>query len=390
MNAPTPLEQAVETAVARRRLSIGLPRCVNSSEQRFPLTPESVGALTGRGFRVVIEENAAAHIHYADTAYMRAGAVIASRTETLEADIVIHLAPLPANDIACLRRGALLLTLANLGRDDGAEVIRRLLDRHIINIAIDLIADDEGHHPFADILSEIDGRAAMVMASSMLADPERGKGILLGGIAGVIPCEVVVLGSDLAACAAARSAVGLGATVKMFDDDVYRLRRALRRLGEGVVGSSLHPNALENALHTADVVICSSSQCRVEVDSEGEKIMKKGVLVFDITSQPGRTFPAMPLIDLGRSKTASPLAGRRCCHCNVGAAVPRTAAMALSDTFITLLDDIAGKGTCSNAIQLTHGIQQAALTFLGKAVNARVAAIAGVRYTDLNILLSLS
>ena len=200
----------------------------------------------------------------------------------------------------------------------------------------------------------------------------------------------MVLGSDLAACAAARSAVGLGATVKMFDDDVYRLRRALRRLGEGVVGSSLHPNALENALHTADVVICSSSQCRVEVDSEGEKIMKKGVLVFDITSQPGRTFPAMPLIDLGRSKTASPLAGRRCCHCNVGAAVPRTAAMALSDTFITLLDDIAGKGTCSNAIQLTHGIQQAALTFLGKAVNARVAAIAGVRYTDINILLSLS
>lgn len=389
MNCPTPLESPAETTIARRHLSIGLPRCVNTSEQRFPLTPEAVGALVERGFRVVMEENAATHIHYPDNAYLCAGAMITDRRTTLEADIVIHLAPLPKADIACLRRGALLLTLANFSRDNGAEVIRRLLERRVINIAIDLIADEEGHYPFADILSEIDGRAAMVLASSMMADPANGKGILLGGIAGVIPCEVVILGSDLAACAAARSAIGQGATVRMFDDDVYRLRRALRRLGEGVIGSSVHPNALENAIHSADVLISTSLRCRVIVDAEGEKIMKKGVLVFDLTDEPGKAFPAMPLVDLGAEKPRSQLSGGHFCHYNVGSAVPRTAAMALSDTFITMLDDIAGCGACSSAIQLTGGLQKAALTFLGKAVNRKVAEIAGVRYTDINLLLSL-
>ncbi|MDE6283970.1 MAG: hypothetical protein K2L97_08290 [Muribaculaceae bacterium] len=390
MNCPTPLESPIETMVARRSLTIGLPRCVNSSEQRFPLTPEAVATLVNRGFAVIMEKDAAGHIHYPDNAYMRAGARIASRHETLEADIVIHLAPLPLSDISCLRRGALLLSLANFARSNGAEVIRRLLDRKVINIALDLIADEEGHHPFADILSEIDGRAAMVLASSMMADPQNGKGILLGGVAGVNPCEVVILGSNLAASAAARSAIGLGATVRMFDDDVYRLRRALRRLGEGVIGSSVHPNALENAIHSADVVIATSLKCRVVVDAEGERIMKKGVLVFDLSDEPGKAFPAMPLVDLGEESPRSPLSGRHYCHCNVGSAVPRTAAMALSDTFITMLDDIAGCGACSSAIQLTTGLQKAALTFLGKAVSRKVAEIAGVRYTDINLLISLS
>lgn len=390
MNNPTPLESPVDTAVARKSLSIGLPRCVNSSEQRFPLTPEAVSALVNRGFAVVMEKDAARNIHYPDNAYLRAGARIASRRETLEADIVIHLAPLPLADIACLRRGALLLSLANFTRANGAEVIRRLLDRKVINIAIDLITDDEGHLPFADILSEIDGRAAMVTASSMMADPANGKGILLGGVAGVNPCEVVILGSNLAACAAARSAIGQGATVRMFDDDVYRLRRALRRLGEGVIGSSVHPNALENAIHTADVVIATSLRCRVVVDSDGEKIMKKGVLVFDLSDEPGKAFPAMELVDLGEQRPHSPLSGHHYCHFNVGNTVPRTAAMALSDTFITMLDDIAGCGACSSAIQMTGGLQKATLTFLGKAVSRKVAEIAGVRHTDINLLLSLS
>lgn len=390
MDCPTPLESPVETATSQRSLSIGLPGCCNSSEQRFPLTPEAVAALVGRGFRVVMEAGASAHIHYTDAAYQRAGARITCRRETLEADIVIHLAPLPESDVACLRRGALLLSLANFSRTNGAAVIRKLLDRRIINIAIDLIADSDGHHPFADILSEIDGRAAMVLASSMMADPKNGKGILLGGIAGVIPCEVVILGSNLAACAAARSAMGLGATVRMFDDDIYRLRRALRRVGEGVIGSSVHPNALENAVHSADVIIATSTRCRVVIDTEGERIMKKGVLVFDLTDEPGKAFPAMPLVDLGEQAPASVLAGRHYCHCNVGSTVPRTAAMALSDTFLTLLEDIIDNEPSASAIRLTPGVQEATLTFLGHTVHRRCAEIAGTRYTDIAILLSLS
>lgn len=393
----TPLPSPLETATCRRRLTIGLPKCMTRSERRFPLTPEAARNLTERGFCLLMEPGAAESIHYPDGAYSKGGVRFVTRRETLQADIVIHLAPLAVPDIAQLRKGALLLTLANFGRREGQEVVRRLLDRRVINIAIDMIVDSYGHRPFADVMAEVSGRAAVTIASGMMADSDHGKGILMGGVAGVSPCEVVILGSDLAASAAARSALGLGAMVRMFDSDVYRLRAALRQIGGGVIGSSIHPRALENALRTADVVISTDLDCPVVVEASGETLLKKGVLVFDLSSEPGRAFPTMPLHDLGEN--ASPEAPNfrpgepnscHTCYCNAGSAVPRTAAMALSDTFITMLDDIAGCEGASSAIQLTPGLQDAALTFLGKAVNPRVARIAGVRHYDIRLLLSLS
>ncbi len=394
----TPMPSPLETATCRRRLTIGLPKCLTRSERRFPLTPEAARNLTERGFCLLMEAGAAESIHYPDGAYSKGGVRFVSRRETLQADIVIHLAPLSVPDIGQLRKGALLLTLANFGRREGAEVVRRLLERRVINIALDLVVDSYGHRPFADVIAEVSGRAAVTIASGLMADSEHGKGILLGGIAGVSPCEVVILGSDLAAGAAARSAIGLGAVVRMFDSDVYRLRASLRQIGGGVIGSSIHPRALENALRTADVVISTDLDCPVVVEASGETLLKKGALVFDLSSEPGKAFPTMPLRDLGDrgdKETADlyrPGEPTSChiCYCNAGSAVPRTAAMALSDTFITMLDDIAGCEGASSAIQLTPGLQDAALTFLGKAVNPRVARIAGVRHYDIRLLLSLS
>ena len=400
-----PMEAPVETAVPRRRATIGLPKCVNRAEKRFPLTPEAVAALTRNGFRVLIEEGAAASIHYADNAYIKAGGHKASRHETLQADIVIHLAPLPVTDIKQLRRGALLLSLANLSRGNAREVITELLHRRVINIAIDLIRDDAGNRPFGDIISELDGRSAMTLAAAMLADPVNGKGILLGGIAGVIPCEVTIVGSCLAACAAARSAIGLGAVVRLFDDDVYRLRTALRQLGSGVIGSSLHPRVLEGALRTADIVVITDRNEPLPVDGDVGRVLKRRVLLFDLSENPGMVFPKFRNIDMGETDAGSCRwrtgfamindldrsgAGQHVCFINPGSAVPRTAAMALSDTFITLLNRIAGCEGAGATLPLTPGLQEATLTFMGKAVNERVARLAGVRYTDIRLLLSLS
>lgn len=404
--APTPLEAPAETLNARQRASIGLPKCDNTAEKRFPLTPEAVGALTRMGFEVKMESGAAAYIHYSDTDYVRAGAIMAGRGEALQADIVIHLAPLEIADIRRLRRGALLLSLANFNRKQGAEVVRELVGRRITNIAIDLVRDERGNRPFGDILSEIDGRSAMTIAASMLADPVNGKGILLGGIAGVIPCEVTVIGSCLAACAAARSATGLGAIVRLFDDDVYRLRTALRQLGDGVIGSSVHPHVLENALRTADVIVITDRCCELPMDSDTERILKRKVLIFDLSENPGEAFPKSRIVDLGDIDSRCCNAGGtgfamindinsdgntcRACFVNPGNTVPRTAAMALSDTFITFLNCIAGCESSRAMLPLTPGLQVATLTFMGKAVNERVANLAGMRCTDIRLLLSLS
>ncbi len=184
---PQPQDAAVMTNF--RRLTIGLPSCCDAGERRFPLTPEAVAVLTDAGYGVRIQEGAARVIHYTDAAYVKAGAEIGSREDALSCDIVIALAPLSDPDIRKMRRGSMLLSLLNESRQS-PQSVNRLLDRHIIAVAIDLITDRRGNTPFYDILSEIDGRAAVALSASLLADPLHGKGILLGGVAGIVPCEI--------------------------------------------------------------------------------------------------------------------------------------------------------------------------------------------------------
>lgn len=388
---PTPLEQPVATQQRRKLFSIGLPKCIDPSELRFPLTPEGARMLVDCGFTVRMESGAGDSIHYTDNQYRAAGVEIVARAEALRCDIVIHLAPLDTQDIKKLRRGALLLTLLQLSRMT-EPTLQALLDRNVIAIAIDLIQDERGNHPFADILDEIDGRAAMARASSFLADPIHGKGILLGGVAGVGPCEVTVIGSGIGACAAARSASGAGALVRMFDNDVYRLREATRELGPCVVASAMHPRVLSNALRTADIIIYTSINPAATFDAEEVSRMKRGIVIFDLTADPGKAFPSLPTIDLALASPLdiSPTEATRACYINAGSAAARTAAMALSNTFATLFGQLVDCEGVSNVLNLQPGMQCAVFTFLGKVVNRRVADAFHRRHVDLRIFLTLS
>lgn len=388
---PTPQEQPLETCTAHRGFVIGLPACEYPFERRFPLTPEAAGQLIERGFRVKMQENAAQCINYTDNSYMRVGVEIVSRDETLRSDIVIHLAPMTARDVCRMRRGAMLLTLLKPS-DQDREAVRELLRRHIISIAVDLIEDSRGCTPFADILAEIDGRASIAMASSLLADSTRGKGILLGGVAGIIPCETLIIGSGIAACAAARSAVGLGSTVRMYDNDVYSLRRAQQELGPWVITSTLHPHTLENALRSADVVVVTPTAEPFVVSREQTAIMKRGVLSFDLSSDTGTAFPGMLAVDLAGAFAVSNSASirERVCFTHAGCAVARTAAMALSNTFLTLMNSIVSCEGVSNALKLLPGMQKATFTFFGRIVNPKIAHAIGMRSVDISIYLTLS
>jgi len=391
MPSPTPLEELLAVATPLRSLSIGLPASESPAERRFALTPEAAGGLVARGFRVRMQAGAAGCIHYADTAYVRHGVEIVERHEAMACDIVLHLPALNVADARMLRRGAMVLTLFHPAQQDAAAV-RALLEKHVIALALDLISDANGHHPFADILHEIDGRAAIAMASSLLADAVHGKGILLGGIAGVIPCEVTVIGSGIAARAAARSALGLGAVVRMFDNDVYSLREAVHELGLGVVASALHPRVVENALRTADIVVVATTSRPVVFDADAVAGMKRGVVCFDIGCADTPAFPSLPRVDLAMASPSDtdPSNPLRLCYINAGNAVARTAAMALGNTLLTMLADIVTCDGVSNALKLNPGMRAAAYTFLGKPVNERMARLVGMRAVDINIFLQFS
>ena len=378
------------TTVTRQAI-VGLPASRGMLDHRFPLTPEGAGLLVSRGFRVKMERGAAAHIHYSDDAYSRCGVEIVDRPEAFAADIIIYLPALDLSDARQIKRGSLLLTFLHAEESD-TEVLRTLLRRHVIALALEELPDEAGRKPFADILKEIDGRAAIAIASSLLADAVHGKGILLGGVAGVIPCEVMVIGADMAAIAAAHSAIGLGAIVNIFDNNVYRLREALRLLGPGVTGSTLHPRVFENALRSADIVVATDAAGQEGVvDASLTGVMKRGVICFDLTSTPGSAFPSLQIIDLDLASPSDTSASpARMCYVNAGNAVPRTVAMALSNTFATMLDDILVCDGVANALKLNAGLRAAAFTFLGKCVNRRVARLLGIRAVDINLFLQFS
>lgn len=389
-----PLEQLFAVATGKRALTVGIP-APEGPARRFPLTPEGAAMLTAREIDVRIEKGAGAAIHYTDTRYIQAGARIVSRAEAFACDIVICLSPLNPEDARRLRRGALLLTV--LDALMASPAVALLLEKQVVTIALDLIADNEGHAPFADVLNEIDGRAAMAVSSALLADAEAGKGILLGGVAGIIPCEVTVIGAGIGGMSAARSAMGMGALVRMFDPDVYRLRRAAERLGPGVVTSSMHPRVLVNALRTADVVVASQTNPPHAFDNDVVERMKEGVITIylDGYGMPSATpmFPSMPMADLAssRRRIRQDADSPRVCYVNAAGTVPRTVAMALSNTFNSMFTDIAGcGGSTSNTLKINAGMRRAVCTFLGKPVNVVVARALGMRPVDINLLLQFS
>lgn len=383
----TPQPQPTEVAERNKKPLIGLPSSCSTEEHRFPLTPEAVAILVENGYRVKMEENAGSSIQYTDMQYMKAGAEIVSRKEAFGCDIVIYLPSISTIEIKMMKRGSMLMSMFHFD-ENRADALQELLKRSIIYIAIELIADNEGNNPFADILAEIDGRAAITLGASMLLGPDFGKGILLGGVSGIVPCEVIVIGSGIAAQAAASSAIGIGAIVRMFDNDVYRLRQAKQAIGPALITSALHPKVLHNALKSADIVVATPTYRPYKIEAEDVDIMKKGVIIMDMTGNKPNVFPSLPHIPITSGIPRKPQNQGRVYFTSIGNAAPRTAAMALSNTFLAMLDEMLHCDGIINCVKLKTGVQKAVITFFGKLVSHRAAKEVKMRAIDIHILLN--
>lgn len=393
MPAPTPLEQLLDIATPRRYISLGIPAPRGASHRRFTLTPEAVAILADSGIEVRLESGAGQAIHYTDDRYAAAGARITDRATAFGSDIVLHLSPLPTSDVALLRRGALLLTLLNANTVH-PQTIEALVRRSVISLALDLVSDKAGNRPFADILDEIDGSAAMTLAAAALADPSSGKGILLGSVPGIVPCEVTVIGASIAGRAAARAALATGATVRIFDDNTYTLRDTLASLPSPVIASVRNPKVLSSALRTADIIIVAES---IDTTSQMAEATKAGALIYDLNDGARRAFPTIPVVDISKASEGLPRAlsdkngnTTRTCFINPGAAVPRTCAMAVSNAFVSMVREILTCDGVNNAIKLNPGMQRAVFTFLGRLTNHTLASRCTLKFVDIHILVQLS
>lgn len=379
-----PQEQLCRIESSAGGLFIGLPCEKNEYEKRFPLTPEAVALLTSHGHRVMIESHAGERINYSDLIYAEAGAEVTENIrDVYQADIILKIEVPDQMEVELMKPGATVISLFQSARHTSRK-LQRMMVKRICGIAFDRISDGRGAFPFADYLAEIDGNASVMLAAHLLSNQSGGKGILFGAIPGINPSEVLIFGCGLAGCAAARASIGLGALVKMFDFNIGGLRTAYEKVGRGLFTSTLHPQVVENALRTADVVIGAARIPGWMLGEDQLRLLKKGALLIDLCMDQGGCFETSGSAGPGEY-VFEKYGLLHYCLPNISTTVARTASVALSNLFVPLLLQLAGSGNVLNYMKSESGFRDGVYLYNGKLVNAELGHLYNLLSYDLSL-----
>lgn len=370
-------------------LCIGLPAESTDGERRFPLTPEVVDILVSRGNRIIVESNAALPINYSDLHYAEAGAeIVNKKAEVFMADIILKVSTLTDDEAMLIKPGATVISLLQL-QYQSLPRLQLLMKKKVTLVAFDQYSDECGSYPFSDAMAEVDGCASVAVATSLLSNVSGGKGMLMGGVSGVPPADVVILGGGLAGCAAARCAIGLGANVKLFDRDISLLRTARLAVSSSLFTSNIHPQVLSNALKSADILIGTSGFEEEKLSEDYVRKMKKGSILIDLCIESGGCIETSRCETSPRDSVYERFGVLHYCMSSIGSKVARTASMALSNQFVRMFIRLETCASIGNMIKVDEGFRKSIYLFNGKIVNGSVGRRFGVASSDIMLFLSL-
>ncbi|MFM2291075.1 MAG: hypothetical protein RIS29_888 [Bacteroidota bacterium] len=385
-------EECLLREIARQpRLSIGIPKENSDVETRLALTPEGVAIVTEEGHSVYVQRGAGDPMSYTDLQYSEAGAfMVDDASEVFSADIVLKIAPPTLEELKMMHdRSSILsmLQLTNLSSD----CIKLMMKKKMTAVAFELIKDEQRSFPVVSSISEIEGSTAINVASELMSNERGGKGILLGGVAGISPTEVIILGAGITGTVAARTALALGAQVKIFDHDINKLRKIQHYLGQQVFTSVIQPAVLFRALASADAVIGNlryiNGSERFMVSEELVKTMKKGAIIVDMSVDQGGCFETSECRTI-KNPVFEKYGVIHYCVPNISARVARTSSMALSNIFAPMMMKIGGSGNIRSAISESAGFRNGAYIFSGILVNKLIGDYYGIQASDIGLLLA--
>ncbi len=386
-----PQEEMLEVARKNAVLHIGIPKETSFQERRVSLVPNSVAVLVNNGHNVIVETGAGIHSNYQDKDYSEAGAQIAYNTEQVyKADLVLKVAPPTFDEIEMMKPKQNLISALQLTVQQ-KNYFNHLISKKITGLAFDYIKDRSGIYPVVRAMSEIAGNTSILVASEYMSTTNGGRGMMLGGISGVPPTEVVIIGAGTVGEFAARAAVGLGATVKIFDNSLYRLRRLQNDLGMRLFTSIIEPVELEKALQTADVVIgalrAQEGRTPVVVSEDMVSNMKFGAVIVDISIDQGGCFETSQV-----TNHAHPVFKKygviHYCVPNVASRVAQTASIALSNIFTPILLEMGEKGGFENYLRLNAGVRNGVYLYNGILTHQYIGETYNIPYKDLELLIA--
>ena len=386
-----PLEERLALFTPSRKLSIGMPKEHLLDEKRIALTPHSVDLLVKSGHKVVVEKSAGVPAHYSDLDYSNAGATIAeTQQEVFQSEILLKVAPFLAEDLALLRRNQIVISAFQLAYQS-RKLLLQLIKKRITAIGFEYLMDENNKHPIVQSMSEITGNASISIASEYLSNSSGGQGILLGGIAGVPPTEIVILGAGTTGEYAARAALGLGAQVKLFDSSLHKLRKLQQNLGRQVFTSVFEPKVLEKSILKADAVIAALDFTHrsqgVFILEETVKKMKTGSVIIDVSIDQGACF------ETSRHTThKKPVYTRHgvvhYCVPNIPSRVARTASVVLSTILTGVLNELSFAGGVQQYIKQNKGFRAGVYLYNGILTNYFVGEKLNLEAKDIELLLA--
>jgi alanine dehydrogenase len=386
-----PKEEQLETAVRQRKITIGIPCDKKNDEKRVALTPEAVNILVESGNEVIVQKGAGAGANYSDKDYAENGALITeSPARVFSADAVIKVAPFTLQEAEFLKGNQIVLSFLNVLLLS-EETLGRLIRKKVTAIALEKIRDTNGVMPVMESMSEISGVTSVLIASDYLSNHHGGKGVLLGGITGVTPTEVVIIGANTAGEYAARAALGLGSQVKVFDKSLHKLRRFQNLIGQRLQTSVFHPQVLRKAIKSADVLIgaieLEDLRPLYYITEDMVRSMKKGAVVIDLSIDRGGCIETTECRAL-RDPVYEKHGVIHFSAWNLPSRVARTASIALSNIFNPLLQNIAESGGIIQLIKNDRGIRNGVYLFNGILTNETLGQKFGAISKDLDLLIS--
>ena len=385
------LEETLDVKLPGAKLEIGIPKEIAFQENRIALSPDAVGVLISNGHTVMVEHNAGIASHFPDKDYSEAGAsIVYTREEVFKAPLLVKSAPVVAEDLPLLEMNQTIISPIHYSALKG-EIIEKMMEKRITGLSFENLKDDSGTYPIVRSMSEIAGGALMLIAGQYLSSFNKGKGVLLGSISGIPPTKVVVVGAGIVGEVATRNALALGASVKVFDNNVYRLKQLQNNLGQRVWTSVLEPRILAKQLKTCEVAIGALSnefgRAPVVVTEEMVAAMRPGSIIIDVAIDRGGCFETSELTS-HENPTFLKHGVIHYCVPNIPSGFARTASQAISNVIMPLLIQISDEGGMEEIVWHNFNIREGIYLFRGALTDFYISQKFDIKYTDLNLLIA--
>jgi alanine dehydrogenase len=373
------------------KLYIGIPKEVTLQENRVALVPSSIETLIAHGHRVVIESGAGEKSQFSDHEFSEAGAEIAySAEQVYKAQVIIKVAPPTIKEIELMRPNQILISPLQLPIIS-ADYIQKLRQKRVIALAMEYIKDESDTFPVVRIMSEMAGLSAMLTAAELLSSTGGGKGVLLGGISGVPSAKVVILGAGIVAEYATRTALGLGAEVRIFDNNIYKLKRLQNQVGRPLFTSAINPVYLKRELINADVVIgalhSKSGRTPVLVSEDMVREMRPGSVIIDVSIDQGGCIATSKVTTLDKPTFVKHDVIHYCVP-NMASRVSRTASVAVSNILTPILLKAGSTGSIERLLFSHYGLRNGVYTYKGCLCNEYLGERFHIKSTDLDLLIT--